>query len=199
MFLSHPSTFITASDPQIFGDRRSSSATSRRAPTTRPQDWPHALRRRRPAVGHPDRRRLHRRRPVRRPGPLPERRRLRREGLRASTRSSARPDRPDDRTAGHRHDGVHHPRRRHQPGGPHQRRGRRVGRDALLPLQPDRQPGRDPLRAAVRPGRARPAHRERERTPLGLLSGAPSGELANWRGPGHRSVSHGLRPSRLRG
>ena len=40
--------------------------------------------------------------------------------------------------------------------------------DALPPLQPDRQPGREPLRAARRSGGPRPADRERGRASLEL-------------------------------
>ena len=82
MFLSHPSTFITASDPRIFGDdemiiRDQSTGTDYTpaglAALFDDAGLPWAIR-------SPS---LHRLRHVRRPGPLPERRRLRREGLRA--------------------------------------------------------------------------------------------------------------------
>ena len=184
MFLSHPSTFITASDPKIFGDQEVIIRDQSTGTDYTPQDWPQLFEDAGIPWAIPIGEALHRRRPVRRPGPLPERRRLRREGLRAGHAGRPGTGRPDDRPAGHRHDGVHHPRRRHQPGGPDQRRGRRVGRDGLLALQPDRQPGRDALRPAVRSGRARPAHRERQRTALGLLSGAPSARARELARPG---------------
>lgn len=64
-----------------------------------------------------------------------------------------------------------HARWRHQPGGHHQRRSRCMGRDGLLPFQPDGQPGREPLRAGERPGRVGQADRGCRKTAIGLLDG----------------------------
>jgi hypothetical protein len=65
-------------------------------------------------------------------------------------------------------DAVLHPRRRHQPGRHHQRRRLGVERDALLALQPHRQPGRRPLLAAEQRESARAADRGCERAALEL-------------------------------
>ena len=178
MFLSHPSTYITASDPRIFGDLEVVIRDQSTGRSYTPQDYPRLLQRCRSRLGPADRPALHWRCAVRRSGALPERRRVCREGLRDRDPGRAGSGRSDRRPARHRHDGAHHPGRRHQPGGPHERRGHGLERDALLALQPDRLPGREPLRPAERPGCPRPADRERQRAavalPLAMGSGPPT-------------------------
>ena len=82
MFLSHPSTFITASDPRIFGDKEVVIRDQSTGVDLHTQGLPQAVRRRRPVMGQADRQPVHRRRTLRRSRPLPQRRRLRREGVR---------------------------------------------------------------------------------------------------------------------
>ena len=127
MFLSHPSTFMTASDPRIFGHDEIVIRDQSTGTDYTPADY-HALF---DDAGLPWANAIadavHRLRRLRRSGPLPERRRLRREGLGDRHAGRTRPDRPDRRPARDRHDRVLHPRRRHQPGGHHQRRRRRSG------------------------------------------------------------------------
>lgn len=55
----------------------------------------------------------------------------------------------------HSHHPLLHPRRRHQPGEHHQPGRPQLESHARLPLQPDRQPRRQPLRTAEQSGRAR--------------------------------------------
>ena len=200
MFLSHPSTFITASDPRIFGDQRDRHPRPvDRHATTRPRTTA-AVRRRRPVRGS--------------------------SRSRSSTSAASRsPTRPTSRTStstprrapgietlvglgladltvGQLVIGTTEFLTRDGDINQEDLTNDAVGAWAgmeLLPLQPDRQPGRDHFELPADPDVLARLIAERERAPLGLLSGAPSGELASWRGPGHRSVSHGLRPSRLRG
>ena len=55
MFLSHPSTFITASDPRIFGDDEIVIRDQSTGTEYTPEDYPRAVRRRRPLMGEADR------------------------------------------------------------------------------------------------------------------------------------------------
>ena len=139
MFLSHPSTFITASDPEIFGDDEIIIRDQSTGADYTPEDYPALFDDAGLSWANPIADYYIGGVPFADRGPLPECRRLRREGLGARDARRARPRRSDGRPAGDRHDRVLHPRRRHQPGGHHERRRGRLGRDGLPPLQPDRQ------------------------------------------------------------
>ena len=90
MFLSHPVDVHHRVGPADLRRRRDRHPRPVDRHRLHARGLPRALRRRRPVLGQPDRRLLHRRRAVRRSGALPERRRLRREGLRARHARRAR-------------------------------------------------------------------------------------------------------------
>ena len=124
MFLSHPSTFITASDPRIFDDDEVVIRDQSTDKDYTPEDYPALFDDAGLSWVKPIADYYIGGRPVRRSRPLPQRRRLRREGLRHRNARRARPARPHRRAARDHDDRVPHPRRRHQPGGHHQQRGR---------------------------------------------------------------------------
>ncbi len=162
MFLSHPSTFMTASDPKIFGDDEIVIRDQSTGTDYTPQDYPALF----------DDAGLSWAKPIADyyiggvvdfadPAHFPNVDVYAEKGSGIDTLVGLG---LTDLTVGQLVTGttdVLHARRRHQPGGHHQRRRRGRGRDGLLPLQPDRQPRRQPLRAAGRPGRPRPADRGR--------------------------------------
>ena len=167
MLLSAPSSYMSMGDPRVF-DSRETVVEDLDRKDVHALGLSCAVHGCRPADGARACRALHRLRAVHRPGGLSERRRVRREGVRHRHRRRNRATRPLARPAAGRLDAVLHPRRRHQPRRHHQRSRRGVERDALLALQPHRQPGRRPLLTAEQPERARPAHRRCERSPLEL-------------------------------
>ena len=67
MFLSHPSTFITASDPRIFGDKEVVIRDQSTGKAYTPKDYPALFDDAGPVLGQADRRQVHRLRAVRRP------------------------------------------------------------------------------------------------------------------------------------
>ena len=80
MYLTAPSSYMSAADPRIFHDRETVVRDASTGRSYTPRDYRRLFRRRRARVGEPDRQPLHRVREVRRSGPLPQRRRPRREG-----------------------------------------------------------------------------------------------------------------------
>ena len=91
MFLTAPSTYMSAADPAVFGTQEVVVTDRSTGKSYTPADWPQLFDDAGLPRGRRDRRLLHRVRGVHRSGVVPQRRRLRREGIGARDGGRAHP------------------------------------------------------------------------------------------------------------